>query len=85
MKEILTREHKLFDEFYNELGSLCDFKESDDGEIVWKCGGDFAKTRSILLKFENVDIDGTLRYMEENGGYCDCEIIFNVEPKGEAK
>jgi hypothetical protein len=27
----------------------------------------------------DVDVDKSIAYFREHGGYCDCEILFNVE------
>ncbi|HCM52933.1 TPA: hypothetical protein DIS57_03175 [Candidatus Wolfebacteria bacterium] len=27
----------------------------------------------------NVDIEATLKYFDENGGSCDCNIVFRVD------
>jgi hypothetical protein len=27
-----------------------------------------------------VDIDGSIAFFQEHGGWCDCEILFNVDP-----
>lgn len=35
--------------------------------------------RKILMEwFPMVDVKKTFKYFEENGGFCDCEILWNV-------
>jgi hypothetical protein len=47
--------------------------------ITWTCGGnDKPFARAILEKMGNIDIGASFDYFEEHGGYCDCEIVFNV-------
>lgn len=57
----------------------CDFREGDDGP-TWKCGGgtDKSKATAILREMGGADVDASLAHYEDHGGYCDCEIIFNV-------
>lgn len=83
----LTPEHPRWREFAGRLAGPegCDFRERDDGEVRWKCAGGHDQTfaRAILEKMaaaEPLDVAGTLAYCTANGGHCDCEIIFNVDP-----
>jgi hypothetical protein len=32
-----------------------------------------------FLKSRNLDVEKTIAWCRENGGHCDCEVIFNVE------
>jgi len=34
-----------------------------------------------FLTSRNLDVEKTTEWLRENGGYCDCEVIFNVEEK----
>jgi len=85
MSEILTTEHERWAEFASILEGEqgCNFREREDGETIWDCsaGTDKSLTKSILIRFfPETDIDKTMDYFESNGGYCDCEILFNVNP-----
>lgn len=76
---LMTPEHESWDEFCERLGGPegCDFQEKG-----WKCKGGTDKTfaTAILKKYyPDVDVPATLAYFEDNGGYCDCEILFNVD------
>jgi hypothetical protein len=44
------------------------------------CYGDFRTTKSILLSrgFNEDDLFDVLHVFMDQGGYCDCEILFNV-------
>ncbi len=85
--EIMTTEHKYWKKFvYLLQGSEgCDGKEKIKGNpdsFTWKCNKDLSLTKNILKKyFPNVDVEHTLQYFEDNGAYCDCEILFNIESK----
>jgi hypothetical protein len=57
----------------------CNFRQEEKGP-KWDCDG-YSKTmaRAILAKyFSEVDIEKTMSFFEDQGGFCDCEIIFNV-------
>ena len=46
------------------------------------CNHDFTLTEEFF-KDKDIDFTKVLEFLEENGGYCDCEVIFNVEEKFE--
>ena len=66
----------------------CNFIEKikgDPSSITWKCkgGNDKSFSRKILTKMKigKEDQEIFLKQCEQNGGYCDCEILFNAEEK----
>ena len=86
MKEKMTPEHKDWKKFCELLEGPegCNFRQKDSEDIntvTWNCKGgkDKSLAKTILKKhFSNIDIEETMNYFEEHGGYCDCEILFNV-------
>jgi len=66
--------HPQWSEFLNALAGpeFCNFHNNG-----WNCHGDHRYAKQLLERFD-VDVEGSLAYFEENGGYCDCEIVFNV-------
>jgi hypothetical protein len=61
----------------------CNFKETGKkDDFTWTCAGGKDKTLATkILKdmgLSEADIAASMEYFEDNGGYCDCEIIFNV-------
>ena len=82
--ELMTPEHPLWEEFISRLEGPegCDFKDDENGDIVWKCAGGMDQTyaEKILKTMKNIDVESSLQFMRDNGGHCDCEIIFNVDP-----
>jgi len=82
MTEIMTRKHSKWEEFCARLEGEegCDFKKNEEGRVTWKCGGgnDKSFAIAILKEMGNIDIDASISYFDEHGGYCDCEILFNV-------
>lgn len=79
MAEIMTPKHPQWEEFLDRLEGPegCNLKEGDNG-IEWTCEHDHALATAILKTMPGVDVAGSIAYFEENGGMCDCEILFNV-------
>lgn len=81
---IMDRNHPKWDEFIQRLEGPegCNFREEVPGDsktITWTCKGGKDKSFSKnLLKDYNVDIEGSLSWFEKNGGFCDCEILYNI-------
>ena len=83
MPGVMTIDHPRWDEFEERLGGPegCDFREDDDGEIYWRCSAHTRDQAVAILRDMGItdgDLLGTLDYFDEHGGYCDCEILFNV-------
>ena len=47
------------------------------------CNHDFSLTEQFLRDKQVNNVEEVLEFLRENGGYCDCEVIFNVEEKFE--
>lgn len=77
-----TPSHNRWDEFCVKLSKRCRLKEKN-GEVTWKCAGGEQKlgARAVLkqMGFSDTTIRDTFYYFELNGGFCDCEILFNVD------
>lgn len=82
MVTIMTREHPQWGLFANILIAALDFEELSG---IFRCDGTFRRSVATLLFMteldlvKDIDIDGTLQYFKENNGYCDCEVIFNID------
>jgi hypothetical protein len=85
---IMSKEHPQWEEFLARLEGPegCNFGESvpgDPNSLNWKCAGGNDKTfaTNILrsMGFSERDIKDSCEYFENHGGYCDCEILFNVD------
>jgi rhodanese-related sulfurtransferase len=78
--------HFRWPEFVSRLEGPegCDFRE-ENGKFSFKCGGgnDKSKATAILkdMGFDDLSIRQSLAYFEKHGGYCDCEILFNVDKR----
>lgn len=87
MNRIMTPSEPDWNEFKDRLEGPegCNFRKDDAGEIWWDCGGhedtiaDFSKSTAILSSMDNIDVPASIEFFGEHGGYCDCEVLFNVE------
>jgi hypothetical protein len=82
-KPIMTPDHPGWASFCDKLSTHCTVEERRvNGVTVGVssvgCQGDHRFARAILPEF-NVDVEGSITFFKEHGGYCDCEILFNVE------
>jgi hypothetical protein len=66
--DILTLKSERFGEFIEKFEPL----------VRAECRHNFDGARKVMREMGNINIPRTLQYFEENGGYCDCEIIYNV-------
>ena len=67
-----------WDEFIDRLAGpdACNFRTDR-----WTCFGDMRFTERILreMGLDEPSIDVSTAYFKRHGGYCDCEVIFNVD------
>jgi hypothetical protein len=80
----MTTAHRRWTEFVDRLGGpeACDFREQADGNVTWACSAHTRDKASAILRHMGAtddDLLATLDYFDENGGYCDCEILLNVD------
>lgn len=75
--ELMTPDHPRWDEFANALAEAINAQEAPG---VSDCKHDFSSTQRILADMGGFDVEETLAFFEENGGYCDCEVLINVDP-----
>ena len=43
------------------------------------CKHDLSQTVKILKSLPGIDVDETIQLFMELGGFCDCEVLMNVE------
>jgi hypothetical protein len=80
---LMDRQHPEWDQFEELLEGPegCNFQEDEAEKITWQCAGGYDKSKAEKLlneRWPDVDLQKTLRYFEDHGGHCDCEILFNV-------
>jgi hypothetical protein len=78
---------KEYETFINSLPidksiiiDLFDFLDTELGER--DCNHDYQITKDFL-KQKGIDNDSLFEWFQDNGGYCDCEILYNIEEKFE--
>jgi hypothetical protein len=82
---LMTPKHPRWDEFCERLEGPegCHFRPRlDQPGSTWTCAGGRDKTFAIqiltAMGFSSEDIAWSLQFFEVHGGFCDCEILFNV-------
>jgi hypothetical protein len=81
--QTMTPDHPRWDEFCTILAGPVRIiqEKSDTGKSCLDCPtcNDSSFAKAILREhFPEVDVAPSLEYFEENGGFCDCEILMNV-------
>lgn len=83
--DTMTPEHERWDEFAERLAGPegCNAKNAG-GVGTWDCTGhtDRPHATAILTEMGNIDVNASLVYFKEHGGYCDCKILLNVDAVG---
>ena len=79
----MTPSHPRWREFAERLAGPegCDIREDDAGELHWCCSAHTREKAVAILRamgISDAELLETLDYFDRNGGYCDCEILFNV-------
>ena len=84
---VMTIEHPRFAEFKKTLKGpgYCNFRYTEPGNpetVTWDCSATAQRSHARRLLAEmgasSQEIEKSLNYFSEHGGYCDCEIIFNM-------
>jgi len=76
LNEAMIPESPRWDEFANALEAALD---------KWGCDGDAGpnvhrRAKRIMAEMGNIDIPASLAFIKDASGYCDCEILLNVDP-----
>ena len=79
---VMQRGHPRWVEFLKRLTSLeegCGLKREGPVYRNNKCDGTHLRplATKILQSMEGVDVEASLKWIGENGGSCDCEILFH--------
>ncbi len=70
MKTALTPTHPRWESFINDLSWIT---------FTRGCECDLQIARELMGAMEDVDIPASIVFFEDNGGFCDCEILMNIE------
>jgi hypothetical protein len=71
---------KLIQSMPMPLADLRDLFDFLDRENPPPCDHTLRET-ILFLRERNLDVEGVVKWLHQNGGYCDCEVIFNVDEK----
>lgn len=80
----MTPAHPAWDDFCERLEGVegCNFHYDDDeGKTRWTCSAKQSYEHAFAIlraHWPDVDLGASATYWQEHGGYCDCEILFNV-------
>ena len=85
--KMMTPKHKHWHIFVSKLeGPLgCNFRTEDaDTPLLWDCEHNHKYATKILgmMGYTPGQIKKTIEYFRQQGGYCDCEVLFNVDKAG---
>ncbi len=76
---IMKPGHPQWDAFISDLEGPngCNFRAAKR-RTVWSCSArsDRPHARRLLAKY-GADVERSIEWFSQNGGHCDCEIIFN--------
>lgn len=73
---------------YEQVEALCEWLEGPEGchfrphprksdDFTWNCDHSLKLTKK-WLKRHKLDVDANVEALQACGGYCDCEVVFNV-------
>lgn len=76
--KMMTPHHVKWNKFVVTLEGPkgCNFRK-ENGETTWTCDHSHNLSRSILKKM-GFNVDKSIDFFRSHGGYCDCEVLFNV-------
>ena len=69
-KKNLPMEKEIFIKLFDYLDKKLSEKECDNTNKI---------TKEYLEKIGHNNIENVLKWLAENGGYCDCEVLANIE------
>lgn len=67
--DMMNKQHPRWQNFLELVNILLAYNDS--------CPGDLSLAKFVLER-ERVDVEKSLEYLQDNGGFCDCEILMNV-------
>jgi len=73
---------KQLEKLFIFLEGYCQFEPKGKDDFTWLCSHTLKATRWYLkeaLNFDKVKIEKAVKFLNNKGGYCDCEVLFNVQ------
>lgn len=85
---LMTPEHPEWDDFMDMLveqlvedSGLELTDELTIAHITGGCDHTFDKSRAAMMLIEDANIRESLENFKDKGGYCDCEVVLNIQPR----
>ena len=76
--EILTPDSDRWSAFFDALDYAVEVNGCDGDH--WDAGPNTHRlAKRVMTEMGNVDIPESIAYFQNHGGYCDCEILMNVD------
>jgi Protein of unknown function (DUF2695) len=74
----MTYDHPAWKWFLNDLGTIIN---------VLGCDSRSLRLTKLVLeeKYPDCDFEATEEFLQEHGGFCDCEVMLNVARNGTAR
>ena len=83
MKNFIVPGHERWNEFVERLEGPegCWLRTNDDGAVIGDCDNGLERSTRILraMGCNAAEVKVTLEYFRRHGGYCDCEVLLNVD------
>jgi hypothetical protein len=81
IKEVLKPGSRRWKEFATVLGMVIEGRGCDNDKGLNPGAPELVRSgaRAIMEIMGGVEVDATLKYFDEQGGFCDCEIRYNVD------
>ena len=64
-----------YKELFDYLGKKCNFRKKK-GIPTWNCDNELTFTKEFCKKHK-LNFERIKKRLEDTGGYCDCEVLFN--------
>ncbi len=76
-REVLTEKHAYWRGFMIRLNDMVNTREY--GQFLFNCRHDLSFSTKILKSLPNIDVEGSIEYLKSKGGFCDCEVLMNID------
>ena len=73
-KRILTPDHNDWEVYIDKLSFVLR-AHIDDELSINNCKNDLRYTEKILKSFPDIDVQGTIAFIKEEFGDCDCKVL----------
>jgi hypothetical protein len=68
--QTMTTGHPMWDRFADSIATLLETHECDNTLTI---------SRELLVDMRIFDVDGSIEWLQDHAGFCDCEVLLNVD------